>query len=74
MRPLPRIMVAPNGAYKTKSDHPNLPVTIEETVSSVEEAYHAGAILNDFFFQTNVQYKKVLRRKYLKSIKDQYYS
>ena len=43
MRPLPRIMVAPNGAYKTKSDHPNLPVTIEETVSSVEEAYHAGA-------------------------------
>lgn len=43
MTPLPRIMVAPNGAYKTKADHPNLPVTIAETVDAVTHAHHAGA-------------------------------
>ena len=33
-------MVAPNGARKTKNDHPNLPISISEIV---EEAFNAGA-------------------------------
>ena len=29
---LPKLMVAPNGARKIKKDHPEIPLTIEETV------------------------------------------
>lgn len=29
------IIVAPNGARKTKQDHPNLPMTEEEVISEV---------------------------------------
>lgn len=43
MIPLPKIMVAPNGAYKTKVDHPNIPVTLAETVAVVVQAQSAGA-------------------------------
>jgi len=43
MMPLPKIMVAPNGAYKTKADHPNIPVTLAETVAAVVQAHAAGA-------------------------------
>ena len=43
MMPLPKIMVAPNGAYKTKADHPNIPVTRAETVDAVVQAHAAGA-------------------------------
>lgn len=43
MRPLPRIMVAPNGARLTKQDHPGLPVTIPEIVTAVRESAAAGA-------------------------------
>jgi len=43
MIPLPKIMVAPNGAYKTKVDHPNIPVTLAETVAAVVQAQSAGA-------------------------------
>ncbi len=38
-----RIMVAPNGARKTKIDHPNLPMTILETVEVARECFAAGA-------------------------------
>lgn len=41
--PLPRIMVAPNGARLTKSDHPALPVTVAETVATARACYDAGA-------------------------------
>lgn len=37
----PFLMVAPNGAHKTKADHATLPVTLEETVTTAE-AYHAA--------------------------------
>ena len=37
------IMVAPNGARKTKADHPALPVSIEDTVSEAERCFGAGA-------------------------------
>ena len=37
----PFLMVAPNGAHKTKADHATLPVTLEDTVTTVE-AYHAA--------------------------------
>jgi 3-keto-5-aminohexanoate cleavage enzyme len=41
--PLPRIMVAPNGARKTKADHPALPVTIAELVDCAVACQQAGA-------------------------------
>ena len=40
---LPAIMVAPNGARRTKADHPALPVTISETVEAARSAFEAGA-------------------------------
>ena len=43
MRPLPRIMVAPNGARRTKADHPALPITVNEIVACAKECYAAGA-------------------------------
>lgn len=43
MRPLPRIMVAPNGARRTKADHPALPITIPEIVSCAAACHAAGA-------------------------------
>lgn len=40
---LPTIMVAPNGARRTKADHPQLPVTISETVAAAKACFEAGA-------------------------------
>jgi uncharacterized protein (DUF849 family) len=37
------IMVAPNGARKTKSDHPSLPVSIADTVTEAALCHTAGA-------------------------------
>lgn len=41
--PLPNIMVAPNGARKTKKDHPAVPITIAETVATAKACFDAGA-------------------------------
>ena len=43
MRPLPRIMVAPNGARLQKSDHKAVPVTIEEIGITAKACELAGA-------------------------------
>ena len=40
---LPPIMLAPNGARRTKADHPALPVTIAETVAAAAAGFEAGA-------------------------------
>jgi len=40
---LPMIMAAPNGARRTKADHPQLPVTIAETVAAANACFEAGA-------------------------------
>lgn len=40
---LPSIMVAPNGARRTKHDHRALPITIEETVETAIACAEAGA-------------------------------
>lgn len=40
---LPPIMLAPNGARRTKADHPALPVTIAETVAAARAAHAEGA-------------------------------
>ena len=40
---LPRLMVAPNGARRTKTDHPAIPVTIPETVETAKLCAAAGA-------------------------------
>lgn len=39
----PFLMVAPNGAHKTKADHATSPVTLEETVTTAEACHAAGA-------------------------------
>lgn len=43
MTPLPRIMVAPNGARLTRKDHAGVPVTIAEIVTAVRDSASAGA-------------------------------
>ena len=43
MTPLPKIMVAPNGARRTKEDHPELPITIQETIATASACWKAGA-------------------------------
>lgn len=40
---LPKIMLAPNGARKTKADHPRLPMTVAELIAETELAVAAGA-------------------------------
>ena len=41
--PLPLIMVAPNGAHRTKLDHRQIPLTIEELVETAKSCNSAGA-------------------------------
>jgi len=43
MKRLPKIMVAPNGAHRTKSDHAMLPVTIPELCQVALSCFNAGA-------------------------------
>ncbi len=43
MKTLPDVMVAPNGARRKKSDHPQLPVTIDEIVATATECFNEGA-------------------------------
>ncbi len=40
---LPRLMIAPNGATRTKADHPALPVTIAEIIAATIACVGAGA-------------------------------
>ena len=40
---LPKLMVAPNGARKIKKDHPEVPLTIRETVDVAKNCFEAGA-------------------------------
>ncbi len=40
---LPRLMVAPNGARKTKADHPAVPITLPEILNEARACYEAGA-------------------------------
>lgn len=40
---LPRLMVAPNGATRSKLDHPALPMTIGEIVATAQACVEAGA-------------------------------
>ena len=43
MTPLPRLMVAPNGARRGKADHPQLPITDDEVVATARACQQAGA-------------------------------
>ena len=40
---IPKLMVAPNGARKSKKDHPNLPITIAEIVQEAKNCFQKGA-------------------------------
>ncbi|MFK7854815.1 MAG: 3-keto-5-aminohexanoate cleavage protein [Granulosicoccus sp.] len=42
-KPLPILMVAPNGARKGKKDHRELPISIADTVAVAKECFDAGA-------------------------------
>lgn len=39
----PYILVAPNGARRTKADHPALPITIQEIVDTAKQCFAVGA-------------------------------
>lgn len=39
------IMAAPNGARKTKADHPNLPITVDEVVAEARACREARAAM-----------------------------
>ncbi|MFK7939338.1 MAG: 3-keto-5-aminohexanoate cleavage protein [Roseovarius sp.] len=39
----PRIMAAPNGARRSKADHPALPITLDETLITAQACHAAGA-------------------------------
>jgi 3-keto-5-aminohexanoate cleavage enzyme len=41
--PLPLLMIAPNGARRTKTDHPALPITDDEIVETARQCWDAGA-------------------------------
>ncbi|WP_425416208.1 3-keto-5-aminohexanoate cleavage protein [Oricola indica] len=43
VQPLPRIMVAPNGARRTTADHPALPVKIPQIIETAKACFAAGA-------------------------------
>jgi 3-keto-5-aminohexanoate cleavage enzyme len=43
LTPLPQVMLAPNGARRTKADHPALPISIAETVAAASAAFAEGA-------------------------------
>lgn len=43
MMPLPRLMVAPNGARRTHADHPALPMTLPEITATARACFAAGA-------------------------------
>lgn len=43
MMRLPNLMVAPNGATKTKADHPALPITLDEITETARACHDAGA-------------------------------
>ncbi len=43
MTGLPHLMVAPNGARRTKADHPALPMTLPEIVQTAQDCVAAGA-------------------------------
>jgi len=42
-KPLNSLMVAPNGARKLKSDHPAVPISIDEIVDTAAKCFFAGA-------------------------------
>ncbi len=43
MNALPRVMVAPNGARRSRADHPALPVTLAQLVETARDCFAAGA-------------------------------
>jgi len=43
LRSLPEIMIAPNGARRTRKDHPKLPITISEIIQTTVACVASGA-------------------------------
>ncbi len=50
---LPKLMVAPNGARPTKSDHLKVPITIKEIVNTGKACFDAGAGAIHFHIRNN---------------------
>ena len=51
-------MVAPNGARRTIADHPAIPITIEQIVTTAASCYEAGAGAMHFVVRDNEQHEK----------------
>ena len=40
---LPKLMVAPNGSRRMKTDHESIPITIDEICKTAKACYNSGA-------------------------------
>lgn len=62
------IALAPNGAYRQKSDHPALPLTREELVQTARDAARAGATLLHLHIRDRNQHHSLDAERYRRTI------
>jgi len=63
------ILVAPNGARKTKADHPHLPITPEELAQEAVRCAKAGAVLFHLHIRGDNQEHSLDPQRYQKALK-----
>ncbi len=69
----PILAIAPNGAYKQKSDHPALPLSLQETLQTAIAAQTAGASLLHLHIRDQQQQHSLdpaLYRQYIDTIEE----
>ena len=64
----PIIALAPNGAHKQKSDHPALPVTLDELIETAVKAQRSGATLLHLHIRDEHQQHSLNTDTYLRTI------
>lgn len=64
----PILALAPNGAYKQKTDHPALPLSQDEIVQCAVDASHAGATLFHLHIRDEVNQHSLDPDTYLRTI------
>ena len=50
---LPKLMVAPNGSRRMKTDHESIPITIDEICKTAKACYNSGAEAIHFHVRDN---------------------
>ena len=50
---LPKLMVAPNGSRRMKTDHESIPITIDEICTTAKACYNSGAEALHFHVRDN---------------------